>query len=234
MSAFRRAWELGVECVELDVHVTRDGQTVVIHDETTKRIGGRDRPVEDQTLAELRELDFGAWKGRAFVGERIPTIGDVLAATPAGRTVFVEIKTKPETAATIARAIVAADPRPHGGHVALQGIEPVALAALAKELPWAPAYWTAFPPMDDSDRDHIKVYPYPHTIVAEAKRRGFAGLALLVDAVTDDLLADAAAAGLAMDVWTINDAAAIAAWDNRGVRWIETDRPDLAPATTAN
>src|SRR5690242_159422 len=66
MSAFRRAWELGVECVELDVHVTRDGETVVIHDDTTERTGGRDRAVAAQTLAELRELDVGGWKASRF------------------------------------------------------------------------------------------------------------------------------------------------------------------------
>jgi len=229
LAAFGRAWELGVECVELDVHATRDGETVVIHDDSTKRTGGRDRPVADQTLAELRELDVGAWKSAAYAGEKIPTIGEVRSAAPTGRTVFVEIKSPAATAPTIARAIAAADPRPHGGGVALQGIEPDALAALAAELPWAPAYWTAFPPSDDSDPEHPIIYPYPTRVVAEDKRRGFAGLALLHEAVTDELLAEAAAAGLSIDVWTVNDRPTIAAWQARGVRWIETDRPDLVP-----
>src|SRR5688500_6878111 len=56
ISAFKRAWALGVEGVELDVRVTKDGEVVVFHDATTKRIGGVDRPVADQTLAELRTL----------------------------------------------------------------------------------------------------------------------------------------------------------------------------------
>jgi glycerophosphoryl diester phosphodiesterase len=233
MSAFRRAWELGVECVELDVHVTRDGETVVIHDDTTKRVGGRDREVAAQTLAELRELDVGGWKSPRFANERIPTIGDVLAALPSGRAVFVEIKTGPGTAKTIAKAIAAADPRPHGGTVLLQGIEPDALAALAAELPWAPAYWTPFPPMEEGpDPEHPRIYPYPRELIAEAKRRGFAGLALLKEAVTDELLADARAAGLSMDVWTANTAADIATWQAKGVRWIETDFPGLAQSSS--
>jgi glycerophosphoryl diester phosphodiesterase len=229
MPAFRRAWELGVECVELDVHLSKDGETVVIHDDTTKRIGGRDKPVAEQTLAELRELDMGGWKNRQFAGEKIPTLGDVMRALPAGRAVFVEIKTAPATAPAIAQAIRDADPRPRGGSVLLQGIEADSLAALAKELPWAPAYWDPMPPMDDSDPEHVKIFPYTLDVVREAKQRGFAGLALMAEAVTDEVLAAAKAAGLEMDVWTLNTTDAIVAWQAKGVRWVETDRPDLAP-----
>ncbi|MEO8705374.1 MAG: glycerophosphodiester phosphodiesterase family protein [Kofleriaceae bacterium] len=222
--AFRKAWALGVECVELDVHVTKDGEVVVIHDPTTKRIGGRNRAVADQTLAEIRELDAGAWKAPEFAGERIPTLAEALATIPSGHTLFVEMKTGPETAAAIARAIRSADPRPRGAHVALQSIDPDALAALAAELPDLPAFWTAFPPLDDRDQP----LPYPLGVVGEAVRRKFAGLALLHPSVTEELYAEAKRAGIAMDVWTINDPrqlAALAARDD--IRWIETDRPEL-------
>jgi glycerophosphoryl diester phosphodiesterase len=228
LRAFRRAWELGVECVELDVHVTKDGHVVVMHDETTKRIGGRDRKIADQTLAELRELDVGSWKSPAFRGERIPTLGDVLATVPKGRTLFVEIKSGPETIPAIAAAIERKDPRPRGGKLALQGFDAKTLAAFAAAVPDAPAYWTVDPPVDDTDKEHPIPLPYPRGVVAEAKRHGFPGLALFFGSVTDELLADAEAAGLEIDVWTINEAPELARWTSRkGIRWIETDRPDL-------
>jgi glycerophosphoryl diester phosphodiesterase len=230
MAAFRRAWELGVECIELDVHVSRDGHVVVMHDKTTKRIGGRDKKIADQTLAELRELDVGAWKSPVFKGERIPTLGEVLASTPAGRTVFVEIKSGPETIPAIAKAIQDSDPRPRGGKLALQGFDPKTLAQFAAAVPGAPAYWTVDPPVDDRDKDRPVPLPYPDTVVAEAKRHGFPGLALYFGSVTDQLLADAKVAGLEIDVWTINEPSQLAAWVARdGIRWIETDRPDLVP-----
>lgn len=230
MAAFRRAWELGVEGVELDVHVSRDGHVVVMHDETTRRIGGRDRKIADQTLAELRQLDVGTWKSPAFRGERIPTLDDVLATVPAGRTLFVEIKSGPETIPAIAKAIRDRDPRPRGGKLALQGFDPTTLAQLAAAVPGAPAYWTVDPPVDDRDPDHPVPLPYPRTVVAEATKHGFPGLALYFGSVTDELLADAKVAGLEIDVWTINDAPALATWARRdGIRWIETDRPELVP-----
>ncbi len=228
LSAFNRAWEMGVECVELDVHVTKDGQVVVMHDATTKRIGGRDRTIAEQTLAELRELDVGEWKGPAFRGEKIPTLADVLTTIPKGRTLFVEIKSGPETIPAIADAIKRADPRPRGAKLALQGFDAKTLVAFAMAVPGAPAFWTVDPPVDDTDKEHPIPLPYPRSVVADAKRYGFPGLALFFGSVTDELLADAAAAGLEIDVWTINEAPELANWTSRpGIRWIETDRPDL-------
>lgn len=231
MAAFRRAWELGVEGVELDVHVTKDGHVVVMHDATTKRIGGRDRKIAEQTLAELRELDVGGWKSPAFRGEKIPTLADVLASVPAGRTLFVEIKSGPETIPAIAAAIKEHDPRPRGGKLALQGFDAKTLAQLAAAVPGAPAYWTVDPPVDDRDKENPVPLPYPRGVVAEARQHGFPGLALFHGSVTEDLLADAKAAGLEIDVWTINEPRDLSTWIAReGIRWVETDRPDLAPA----
>ena len=230
-SAFRRAWELGVECVELDVHVTRDGHVVVMHDATTKRIGGRDLRIDQQTLAELRELDVGSWKSPRFANERIPLLGEVLAEVPRGRTLFVEIKSGPETVDAVAKAITTSDVRARGGHVALQGFDAPTLVTLAAAVPDAPAYWTVDPAVDNRDPERPVPLPYTTSVVDDAKRHGFPGIALLYSSVTDELLAAADKAGIAVDVWTINDAPALAQWQARQtVRWIETDRPDLVPA----
>src|SRR5689334_20950900 len=78
----------------MDVHLTRDGQVVVCHDDDTARItGGRAKLViRDSTIDELRALDVGAWKGPNYAGERIPLLAEVLAAMPAGKRAFVELK----------------------------------------------------------------------------------------------------------------------------------------------
>jgi len=220
LGAFRRAWELGVECVELDMHVSKDDVVVIIHDKTTKRTAGMDRAVADQTLAELRALDAGR-------GEKIPTLAETLDSIPAGRTLFLELKSSSATIPSVTRTIAANDPRPRGGKLALQAFDPDTLAALAKALPGVPAYWTVDPPVEDDKR----VLPYPREVIAEAKARGFAGLALDYRAVTDDFLVAAREAELLVDVWTINDAAELTRWLAKDVRWVETDRPDLVSAT---
>lgn len=216
VAAFQRAWDLGVEGCELDVRVSRDGHVVVMHDDNTKRITGVDKAVADQTLAELKQLDAGH-------GQRIPTLKEAMATIPPGRTLVVEIKTGIETVPTVAAAIRAG--RPSNATILLQGFNPDVLQALATAVPDAPAYWTADPPLDDQDQP----LPYPKNVVDEAVRRKFAGLALLAPSVDDGLLAAARDAGILVDVWTLNDVASLSAWSGREVRWMETDRPDLAP-----
>jgi glycerophosphoryl diester phosphodiesterase len=217
LPAFKRAWELGVEGVELDVRVTRDGKVVVIHDDNTKRVTGVDKLVAEQTLAELKKLDVGKPK------VRIPTLKEAMATIPPGRAMFVEIKTGIETVPTVAAAIRAG--RPSNTSILLQGFDPDTLVALASAVPDAPAYWTVDPPTDDQGQP----LPYTKDVIDEAVRRGFAGIALLAPSVDEELLAAARDAGLLVDVWTLNEVTALAAWSGREVRWIETDRPDLAP-----
>jgi glycerophosphoryl diester phosphodiesterase len=223
LAAFKRAWALGVEAVELDVHLTKDGQAVVIHDATTQRTAGGGGRVAGQTLAELRKLDVGAWKHIKYKGERIPTLAEALATIPGGRTMFVEIKSGKETAPAIAKVIQ--DARPTSAGIALQGFDPDSLTALAAALPDSPAYWTVDPPRDARDQP----LPYPIEVVAETKQHGFAGLALDHRGVTDELLAAASKADISVDVWTLNETALLADWAAKDVRWIETDRPELAP-----
>ena len=74
--------------VEIDVQRSKDGELVVIHDNTLTRTTNveevfPDRPsyrVGDFTLAELKQLDAGSWKGSEFAGEQIPTLQEVLDA----------------------------------------------------------------------------------------------------------------------------------------------------------
>ena len=69
MAAFELALAVGADGIELDVHMTRDGEIVVIHDDTLDRTTNGKGPVSDQTMAELRELDAGSWFSPEFAGE---------------------------------------------------------------------------------------------------------------------------------------------------------------------
>lgn len=72
--AFQKAIELGVDGIELDVHLTRDGELVVIHDEKVDRTCGVAGKVKDMTLLELKELDASyIYRGQYGVNP-IPTL----------------------------------------------------------------------------------------------------------------------------------------------------------------
>ncbi|MBI1247278.1 glycerophosphodiester phosphodiesterase [bacterium] len=98
LSAFREAWDQQADAIEGDFYLTKDGHIVCLHDGDTKRTTGGQanlKPAE-ATLAELRELDYGAWKDPKFAGERIPLLEEVLATVPQAGKIFVEIKCGPE------------------------------------------------------------------------------------------------------------------------------------------
>lgn len=78
MAAFVKALQLGANGIETDVQMTKDGQLVLIHDETVKRTTGSDGWVKDYTLEELKKLDAGSWYGEEFRGEPIPTLEELL------------------------------------------------------------------------------------------------------------------------------------------------------------
>lgn len=78
MLAFRKALEAGCDGIELDVHLTRDGQVVIIHDEELARTTGETGCVYDYTLEELRRFDAGRIKPGKFDFEPIPTLEEYL------------------------------------------------------------------------------------------------------------------------------------------------------------
>jgi glycerophosphoryl diester phosphodiesterase len=79
MAAFRAAEEDGVQGIELDLHLSRDGVPVVLHDEEVQRTTDGRGSVASLTLRQLRRLDAGRWFAPAFAGERIPTLSEVLS-----------------------------------------------------------------------------------------------------------------------------------------------------------
>lgn len=92
IGAFRLGLEQGCDGFELDVHLSKDGEIVVIHDFTVNRTTDGQGDVKDMLLSELRELDAGKWFSDAFSGERIPTLKEVFDLSPPELMINVEMK----------------------------------------------------------------------------------------------------------------------------------------------
>ena len=92
-AAFDRAVELRVDAVEIDVHLTCDGEVVVFHDDETDRLTGAAGSIEERTLAEVLGLDaaygFTRDGGRTFPlrgqGVKVPTLAQTLTHYPTMR-----------------------------------------------------------------------------------------------------------------------------------------------------
>ncbi len=76
--AFEKALDLPVDAIEFDLHPTVDGKIVVAHDHRLERNNIGAGYIREKTLAELKSLDFGGWKGKEFAGTKIPEFKDVL------------------------------------------------------------------------------------------------------------------------------------------------------------
>lgn len=95
MAAFLLAAEMGADGIELDVHLSADGELVVIHNHTVDETTDGHGLVSTLTLAELQQLDAGGWFDPRFTGERIPTLRQVFEGVGPQLLVNVEIKVAP-------------------------------------------------------------------------------------------------------------------------------------------
>lgn len=82
-----------VQWLEFDVQLSKDGVPVVIHDFSLKRTTNGRGFVREKTFAELCELDAGSWFSKAYTGEPIPTLADVLDITAGRLRLNIELKT---------------------------------------------------------------------------------------------------------------------------------------------
>ena len=89
LAAFRQAVKHGAEVIEVDLRGTKDGEVVIMHDETLDRTTNGKGKVTDYTLAELKKLDAGG-------GERIPTYEEALQLVAGtGVKLLLDIKESP-------------------------------------------------------------------------------------------------------------------------------------------
>jgi glycerophosphoryl diester phosphodiesterase len=85
LASFGKALELGVDGIELDVHVCKSGEVVVIHDERVNRTTNGKGLVIDKTLEEIKILDAGN-------GQHIPTLSEVLDFVDRRAIIDIELK----------------------------------------------------------------------------------------------------------------------------------------------
>jgi glycerophosphoryl diester phosphodiesterase len=211
--SFRRAVELGADAVEFDLHRTRDGRFVVIHDETLDRTTNGHGPVDARTFDELRRLDAGSWRGREFAGERIPTFEEVVAALPPRILLFAELKAgssrAPGIEADLVRSIRALGA---GDRVRVSSFDHRALATVRR--------------LDPALQTGALFVFLPVDPVAIARSCGAQALHPSFHYVTPEVVAEAHAEGVAVNTWTVNEPADIARLRAMGVDGIFSDHPE--------
>lgn len=223
LAAFGLALDQDADGLEGDFRLTRDGQVVCVHDATTGRTAGVDLVCSESTLEQLRQLDAGAWKGTSWGPQHIPTLEEVLAITPPGKRLHLEIKCGPEILPAIGRTLRAAHRPP--ADVALMSFDEAVIAEAKQQLPELATYWlVAF----DDEQSLERPAPSAQTIVETARRLRADGVGCQDHAAFDPAFAAALRqAGLELHVWTVNDAPAVRRYVALGARSLTTDRPGI-------
>ncbi len=217
LSGFRHAASYGVEQVELDVHLTRDGQLLVMHDETLDQTSFGSGPISGFTLAEiqagpLRQID-----------ESAPSLDQALKAlAPSGMRVRIEIKPggSPDGYETTHRQVtMLADRHGMSDRITIMSFDPAALAYFTGSgVPTSLSVWP-------SDQVTLETFT---RVVARAAAACIDDLGLSFGRTTPAMLALAAQAGLTAGLWTVNDASRLDYWLRQPVAYILTDHPDIA------
>lgn len=212
LAAFASAIEMGVEGIELDVHLSSDGIPMVIHDETLERTTNGAGKVADLTAAELALLDAGR-------GEIVPTLGQVLALAQGKVRVNIELKDAAATAkvASLVKEFPALD-------WFASSADWDALAELSRLLPGCEVFPLTFArpdlaPWKEAERFHARA------ALEFNAGHGGTGISVWENGLTRDDVDAVHAVGNIAWVWTINDTARAQELMELGIDAVCTDDP---------
>jgi glycerophosphoryl diester phosphodiesterase len=214
MFSFRKGAEMGVDAVETDVQLSRDGAVVLIHDYTVDRTTDGRGFVRDMTLAELKRLDAGSWYDPRYAGEGIPTLAELLVWAKDRVGVALEIKNGPIYYPGIAEQTIRLV-RQHGmeRQVILISFDHFVLREakqIAPEIATGILYVGGLVDAVGAARAALADSLNPHWAY-----------------VTPELVRTAHAAGLAISPWNPDDAATLRMLSDMGVDSAGTDYPEL-------
>ncbi len=228
LPVFRRAVEMGVDVLEMDVHPSADGRLVVFHDARVERTTDGTGRVDSLSLEQLKELDAGyRWRTDAGTysyrgqGLRIPTLEEVFRAFPQQR-LLVEIKSRK---AEVARDLCASV-RAHGM------LEKVVVASFSGEV--LQAFRDACPQVATSaSAGEVACYWLLHQVRLDGLYTADFQVFQLPErqrwfTLVDRRFVDRAhARNLPVQVWTVNRREQMERLLDLGVDGIMTDHPDL-------
>lgn len=227
MEAFRLAVELGADAIELDVHLTDDGQLAVIHDETLDRTTDRGGPVASLTMDDIRAADAGANfhrtddAGFAFRGRglRVPSLPEVLEWLPPSLGLVIEIKARAAVDSLV--EALRGHPVRDGDRLQVISFDQPSIERIHELDPSIPTGYLLVPGESvepaltwASSRGHAAVHPW----------EGDLGLDPM------PTLAQAQAFGLRVGCYVVNDPTRMQHLAACGIWGFVTDQPDVAVA----
>ena len=221
LAAVQLGWQQKADAVEIDVQMSKDKKIVVIHDDNTRKPAGVKKKVCDQSLAQLRTLDAGQWKGSQWTGEKIPTLEEVLDTIPDGKRLFIEIKCGPECLPEFAKVVKRSGKKAE--QIVPIGFSLPTMALCKKKMPELETCWVA-----EFKRNWTtgRWSPAPEHFIQQASNAGLDGLDLGARGPIDStLVKQLKAARLKLYIWTVDAPLQARRLAEAGVHGIATNRP---------
>ncbi|WP_318204869.1 glycerophosphodiester phosphodiesterase [Streptomyces sp. SCL15-4] len=177
LRSFAAAQRAGLDLIELDLHLSKDGALVVMHDAEVDRTTDGSGPIAEKTLAELRALDAGR-------GERVPVFEEVLEAvrTP------LQAEIKDVAAARALAEVMRA--RDLTARVEVSSFHDEAITEIARLVPGV--------------RTALIAGRYGTEVVDRAVAAGAATVCLNIRRLTLEIVEHARASGLRIIGWVVN------------------------------
>ncbi|MDR1805392.1 MAG: glycerophosphodiester phosphodiesterase [Clostridium sp.] len=230
LPAFKKAVELGADGIETDVHLTLDGQVVICHDYTIDGTSNGKGDINQMTLAQLRQYDFGSYRGEEFAGIKIPTLEECLEVVKGMDVINIEVKPPRDHSMLVVEKTLAIV-RDFGltEKLLLSSFDCDAILA-AKQI--EPSIKTGMLySIVEAETPHLaELLEDPIAFVKPYKADALHPFVLMMD---EDYIAAAHAAGLKVNPWTVNPVETVKLLLSMGCDSVITDTPDIALAVIA-
>jgi glycerophosphoryl diester phosphodiesterase len=210
MSAVQQAIADGADFAEIDVQTTADGEVVLFHDGDLMRMAGDSRRLRDLTLAQAKEVDVGKKFNGKFVGERIPTLAEVIDVARGKIRLNIELKYNwpdPNLAAKVVELVCR---EAFLTNCIITSLDAAALAEVQRLAP------------------EVKVGQIVTASVGDVTRLPGQILCVNKRAANRRFIQRARSAGKEVHVWTLNQASDMLLMIERGAHNLITDHPNVA------
>ncbi|MFQ6099589.1 MAG: glycerophosphodiester phosphodiesterase [Armatimonadota bacterium] len=215
--SFTHALDAGADVNEVDVHCSRDGVVLCIHDATVDRTTNGSGAVAGLGLEDLKALDAGAWMDDRFAGTPVPTLREALDCICPRAVCAVEIKPT-GIEADVVRTVQEAGAEDRVLLISFQDGVLKAVHALAPEAP------TGLIVGGESETDRRG---QALELIRRCRRASANLLSVSFPLVTPELIRECGLRGIALWAWTLNAEPPMRALIRAGVAGITSDRPEL-------
>lgn len=222
LAGFKNAINLGVDMIEIDVHLSKDSNIIVMHDGKIDRTTNGSGEIKDMTLSEIKKYDAGSWFSEKFRDERVPTLDETFNTINGKAILLIEIKDGDERYPGLEKKVVESIHKHNANEwTVVQSFNKNSILRIKKMDPSIITYYLVSSKFDDlylSIAEKIKA--------GEKIEKQFDGIAPQYSHLDSAKVEIMHRAGFKVFTWTVDDPKDMVEMININVDGIITNSPD--------